>query len=300
MLQFKNNSKDKAYNILRKIIMKTNGVKGDCQGGFLVLVKWGNGREMFLSWGASTYQAAYVFLAAEEEDTHEPLTYQEEVACKDSSKWKAAMEEEMDSLRKNQTYELVDHPARQKLVSCKWLFKIKEGIEGAQKPSKAEIGSTKSLLKKEFDMKELVEAKKILGMEARDRSCKILRDCSYRDCDVERTRKVPYANAVESLMYLMVCARPGKTYAISTENVGLVYGTNHGNHVDVTCFVDLDYAKDLDKGREVLDAKTVKVMKVGTEHNAADVLKKVFAGGEVGGAEGFGGGEFGVEMVVGG
>ncbi|GKG05459.1 retrovirus-related pol polyprotein from transposon TNT 1-94, partial [Tanacetum coccineum] len=77
---------------------------------------------------------AYVFPIAEEEDTHEPLTYQEEVAYEDSSKWKGAMEEEMDSLRKNQTYELVDHPARQKLVSCKWLFKIKEGIEGAQKP----------------------------------------------------------------------------------------------------------------------------------------------------------------------
>nr|GFC59893.1 retrovirus-related Pol polyprotein from transposon TNT 1-94 [Tanacetum cinerariifolium] len=40
---------------------------------------------------------------AEEEDTHEPLTYQEAVACEDSSKWKAAMKEEMDSLRKNKT-----------------------------------------------------------------------------------------------------------------------------------------------------------------------------------------------------
>ncbi|GJS54077.1 retrovirus-related pol polyprotein from transposon TNT 1-94 [Tanacetum coccineum] len=98
------------------------------------------------------------------------------------------MKEDMDSLRKNKTWELVDHPAGQKLVSYKWLFKIKEGIEGVQKPrykarlvargftqradcmliackSKAEIGSTKSLLKKEFDMKELGEAKKILGME---------------------------------------------------------------------------------------------------------------------------------------
>ncbi|GJX40791.1 retrovirus-related pol polyprotein from transposon TNT 1-94 [Tanacetum coccineum] len=45
--------------------------------------------------------AAYAFAAAEEEDTHKPLTYQEAVACEDSSKWKAAMEEEMDSLRKN-------------------------------------------------------------------------------------------------------------------------------------------------------------------------------------------------------
>ncbi|GJW05065.1 retrovirus-related pol polyprotein from transposon TNT 1-94 [Tanacetum coccineum] len=47
--------------------------------------------------------AAYAFVAAEEEDTHEPLTYQEAVACEDSSKWKATMEEEMDSLRKNKT-----------------------------------------------------------------------------------------------------------------------------------------------------------------------------------------------------
>ncbi|GJU17785.1 retrovirus-related pol polyprotein from transposon TNT 1-94, partial [Tanacetum coccineum] len=78
--------------------------------------------------------AAYAFVVAEEEDTHEPLTYQEAVACEDSSKWKAAMKEEMDSLRKNKNWELADHPAGQKLVSCKWLFKIKEGIEGVQKP----------------------------------------------------------------------------------------------------------------------------------------------------------------------
>ncbi|GJW42592.1 retrovirus-related pol polyprotein from transposon TNT 1-94 [Tanacetum coccineum] len=47
--------------------------------------------------------AAYAFVATEEEDTHKPLTYEEAVACEDSSKWKAAMKEEMDSLRKNKT-----------------------------------------------------------------------------------------------------------------------------------------------------------------------------------------------------
>ncbi|GJR70550.1 retrotransposon protein, putative, ty1-copia subclass [Tanacetum coccineum] len=487
--------------------------------------------------------AAYAFAAAEEEDTHEPLTYQEAVACEDSSKWKAAMEEEMDSLRKNKTWELVDPPAGQKLVSSKWLYKIKEGIKGVQKPrykarlvargftqragidynevfspvvrhtsirvilaltackdyeleqldvktaflhgnleeviymrqppgyeqgnkvcllkkslyglkqsprqwyrrfdeymlsngfkrssydscvyyrsyapgeyiylllyvddmliackSKAEIGSAKSLLKKEFDMKELGEAKKILGMEiVRDRSHAIgwaLQAVVEGLPDVERMSKVPYANAVGSLMYLMVCTRPDIAYAVSvvsrylanpgknhweavkwilkylrgTVNVGLVYGTHRGNHVDVTGFVDSDYAKDPDKGRsitgyaflvqgcvvswkatlqhvvalstteaeymalteavkeaiwlrglleelgvelntvavncdnqgaihlsrnhvfhertkhinvryhfirEVLEAKTVKVLKVGTEHNAADALTKVVPG----------------------
>ncbi|GKE59148.1 retrovirus-related pol polyprotein from transposon TNT 1-94, partial [Tanacetum coccineum] len=95
--------------------------------------------------------------------------------------------------------------------------------------SKAEIGSTKSLLKKEFDIKNLGEGKKILDMDiVRDRRCKILRvsqsgnvfkilnnfridngksvkmslgghfklslkDFPVRDCDVERVSKVPYA-----------------------------------------------------------------------------------------------------------
>ncbi|GKA15991.1 retrovirus-related pol polyprotein from transposon TNT 1-94 [Tanacetum coccineum] len=354
----------------------------------------------------------------------------------------------MDSLRKNKTWELVDPPAGQKLVSCKWLFKLKEGIEGVQKPrykarlvacgftqragidynevfspvvrhtsirvilaltackdyelehldvkmaflhgnleeqsprqwykrfdedilsngfkhssydscvydrsyepceyiylllyvddmliackSKAEIGSTKSVLKNEFDMKELGEAKKILDNE---KSVKMplgghfklsLKDCQVRDCDIERIGKVPYANVVGSLMYLM-----------GTANMGLVYGTNHGNHVDVIGFVDSDYAKDPDKEAEymdlteavkeaiwlwglleelgvelntvavncdnqgaihlsqnhvfhertkhinvlyhfiVLEAKTVKVLKVGIEHNDADALTKVVLG----------------------
>ncbi|GJY20035.1 retrovirus-related pol polyprotein from transposon TNT 1-94, partial [Tanacetum coccineum] len=149
--------------------------------------------------------------------------------------------------------------------------------------SKAEIGSTKSVLKKEFDMKELGEAKKILD---NGKSVKMplgghfklsLKDCPVRDCNIERMSKVPYANVVGSLMYLMVCTRPDITYVVSvvsrylanlgknhweavkwilkylrgTANVGLVYGTNHGNHVDVAGFVNSDYAKDPDKGRSI-------------------------------------------------
>ncbi|GJY31823.1 retrotransposon protein, putative, ty1-copia subclass [Tanacetum coccineum] len=165
--------------------------------------------------------------------------------------------------------------------------------------SKAEIGYTKSLLKKEFGMKELGEAKKILGMEiVRDRSRKILRvsqseyvskilnnfridngksikmplgghfklslkDYPVRDCDVERMSKVPYANAVGSLMYLMVCTRPDIAYAVSVVSRYLA---------------NPDYAKDPDKGREVMEAKTVKVLKVGTEYNIVDALTKVVPG----------------------
>nr|GEU75162.1 zinc finger, CCHC-type [Tanacetum cinerariifolium] len=234
--------------------------------------------------------AAYAFAAIEEEDTHEPLTYQEAVAWEDN------------------------HPVGKKLVSCKRLFKIKEGIQVQhtsirvilalteckdyeleqlvvntkflhgnleeviymRQPheyekddmmidckSKDEIGSTQSLLKNKFDMKELEKAKKILGMEIfRDRSRKI------RRVSQSGMSKVSYANVVGSLMYLMVYMRPDIAYAVSvvsrylansgktqseavkwilkylrgTTNVRLVYGTDPGNHVDVTEYMALTEA----------------------------------------------------------
>ncbi|GJR76326.1 hypothetical protein Tco_0088691, partial [Tanacetum coccineum] len=130
-------------------------------------------------------------------------------------------------------------------------------------------------------------------------------------------------------------------YLRGATNVGLVNGTDRGNHVDITGYVDSYYAKDLDKGRgrvlaltedvkeaiwlrglleklnvevnimavncdnqgaihlsrnhvfhertkhlnvryhfikEVLEAKTVEVLKVGTKHNVADALTKVVLG----------------------
>nr|GEU35065.1 retrovirus-related Pol polyprotein from transposon TNT 1-94 [Tanacetum cinerariifolium] len=349
------------------------------------------------------------------------------------------MEEEMSSLKKNHSWELVDQPPGQKLISCKWLYKMKEGIEGVQKPRykerlvargftqragidynevfspvvrhtsirvilsltacedyeleqldvttsffhgnleetiymrqppgfeegtgskvcllkkslyglkqsprqwykrfdvymiskglscnnydssvyfkefapgmyiylllyvddmliackcKSEIEYTKGLLQKEFDMKQLGPARKILGIEiVRDRGSQTLKvsqsgyvqkilnnyrvengksvyvplgahfkvslkDCPSNDWDVERMSKVPYANAVGSLMYLMVCTRPDISYAVSivskylanpgknyweavkwilkylkgTVDVGLVYGRDQEKHVDV-------------------------------------------------------------------
>nr|GEV16536.1 retrovirus-related Pol polyprotein from transposon TNT 1-94 [Tanacetum cinerariifolium] len=294
----------------------------------------------------------YAFVAVEKEDTHEPLTYQETVACKDSSKWKDAMKEEIDSLRKNKTWELVNHPAGQNLSPRQWYRRFDEYMlsNGFKHSSYDSCVYYKSYAP---------DNEKSVQMPLCEHFKLSLKDCLVKDYDVERMSKVPYVNAVGSLMYLMVCTRPDIAYEVSVVsrylanpcqnhwevvkwilkymrgivNMGLVNGTHRGNHMDVTCFVDSEYAKDPDKDaeymalteavkeaiwlkglleklgvelntvavnydnqdaihlsrnrvfhkrtkhinvryhfiREVLEAKTIKVLKVSIEHNAMDV-----------------------------
>ena len=48
----------------------------------------------------------------------------------DSDLWKKAMDEEMDSLDKNEAWKLVQLPAGRKAVGSKWLFKKKLNAKG--------------------------------------------------------------------------------------------------------------------------------------------------------------------------
>ncbi|KAK9065390.1 hypothetical protein SSX86_016773 [Deinandra increscens subsp. villosa] len=302
---------------------------------------------------------------AKQESELEPLSYSDAISSVERVKWIKAMEEEMESLEKNDTWDIVDLPAGQKPVACKWLYKIKEGVNTDDPPrykarlvakgftqqagidykevyspvvkhssiriilsltakslyglkqsprqwykrfdefvvsngftrseydscvyfreynsqdylylflyvddmllackEQEEINATKRMLMQEFDMKELGKAKKILGMEIK------------RDMENSYMSKAPYANAVGSLMYLLVCTRPDLRYAVSlvsryisnpermhwaavkwilryiagTNSKGLLFGSTGGAASQVEGFVDSDFAKDLDKGRSL-------------------------------------------------
>ena len=117
-------------------------------------------------------------------------------------------------------------------------------------PNKDRIKELKAQLAREFDMKDLGPANKILGMQIhRDRNNrkiwfsqknylkKVLRRFNMQDCkpistllpinfklsssmspssEVGRIEmfRVPYASAVESLMFAMICTRPDITHAV--------------------------------------------------------------------------------------
>jgi hypothetical protein len=75
---------------------------------------------------------AYALTVAEDTVVQESSTYSEAVTSSESSQWVIAMNEEIESLHKNQTRELVKLPKGAKTVGCKWIFKKKEGIPGVE------------------------------------------------------------------------------------------------------------------------------------------------------------------------
>ena len=46
-------------------------------------------------------------------------------------RWKAAMNEEMKSLQKNETWELVECPPGKKPVECRWIYIVKYKENGS-------------------------------------------------------------------------------------------------------------------------------------------------------------------------
>jgi hypothetical protein len=61
------------------------------------------------------------------------------VNLEDSKLWKKAMVEEMDSLDKNEAWDIVELPTGRKYVGSKWLFKKKFNAEGKVEKYKARL-----------------------------------------------------------------------------------------------------------------------------------------------------------------
>ena len=55
------------------------------------------------------------------------------MAATDAETWLQAMKSEMDSIHKNQTWELVELPAKRNPLPCKWVFQYKY-VSDSEKP----------------------------------------------------------------------------------------------------------------------------------------------------------------------
>lgn len=72
--------------------------------------------------------AGYAYLITEAADRAGPRSFREAMEGPDSDKWTEASDEEMTSLKKSGTWDMVDRDEKQKPIGCKWIYKKKEGI----------------------------------------------------------------------------------------------------------------------------------------------------------------------------
>lgn len=69
----------------------------------------------------------------------EPSTYKDAISCCEKDKWIHAMEEEISSLKANETWQLVELPPGKNVVGCKWVYKIKSNASGGATRFKARL-----------------------------------------------------------------------------------------------------------------------------------------------------------------
>lgn len=69
----------------------------------------------------------------------EPISFEEAVNSKDANQWIQAMENEYDSLIKNDTWSLTTLPEGRNLIKNKWIYKVKLRIDGSVDRYKARL-----------------------------------------------------------------------------------------------------------------------------------------------------------------
>src|ERR1044072_582813 len=68
--------------------------------------------------------AAYALLTS----SGDPSTFREALNSPEKDRWMGAMQEEMESLKKNETWDLVPLPKGKKAIGCKWVYKKKPAV----------------------------------------------------------------------------------------------------------------------------------------------------------------------------
>ncbi|KAJ0806805.1 putative RNA-directed DNA polymerase [Helianthus annuus] len=85
---------------------------------------------------------------------NDPISYNEAISSDQSSEWNKAMIDELDSMKKNDVWDLVELPNGVKPVGCKWVFKTKLDPNGNVERYKARLVAKGYTQKEGIDYQE--------------------------------------------------------------------------------------------------------------------------------------------------
>jgi hypothetical protein len=102
------------------------------------------------------------------QDDEEPRTVQEALSSSANDEWMKAMDDEMESMRTNQVWDLVDLPPGRKAIGNKWVLKIKRKADGSIERYKAR------LVAKGYTQKEGVDYEETFSLVVRFVSVRLI------------------------------------------------------------------------------------------------------------------------------
>lgn len=85
------------------------------------------------------HRAYYALAVNVGQSISEPTSYKEAISSPHRVQWERAMQEELDSIKVNNTYVLVPLPAGRQAIGCKWVYKIKRHADGSIDRFKARL-----------------------------------------------------------------------------------------------------------------------------------------------------------------
>ncbi|XP_052757808.1 uncharacterized protein LOC113516220 [Galleria mellonella] len=213
---------------------------------------------------------SYFCQGEEPEFADVPQTYSEAISSKDGEKWKQSIKEELEAHKKNNTWQLVLKPPGVTTIGCKWVFRLKDEPSGMLYKSR--------LCAKGCSQKYNIDYTDTFSPTVRYDSVRILlsevcqHDLEMIQFDVKTAflygdisediymtppkgidvpsnykkekgpeEKLPYREAVGSLMHLAIVSRPDIMFGVSLykkEKKSVVEG-----------YSDSDYANDIDTRR---------------------------------------------------
>jgi hypothetical protein len=85
---------------------------------------------------------------------NDPESFSQAMSCKESELWYDAMKEEMNSIKSNEVWDLVELPDGAKSIGCKWVFKTKKDSLGNIERYKARLAAKGFTQKEGIDYTE--------------------------------------------------------------------------------------------------------------------------------------------------
>nr|GEZ53218.1 hypothetical protein [Tanacetum cinerariifolium] len=198
-------------------------------------------------------------------DLNEPPNYKVALADPESDKWHKVINTEMQSMKDNQVWYLVDLSCNGRTVGCKWLYKKKTDMDGNVHTFKAHLGEAAYILGIRiirdrskrliaFSQSDYLEKilKKFRMKNSKNGYTPMMEKPDYRKLqgaktptEVQRMQRVPYASAIGSIMYTTVVKIIFK-YLRNTKDMVLVYGAKPEDELKVSCYADASFQTDRD------------------------------------------------------